>query len=207
MSTNLAEFSIREVGKDLVYNESNVSELQKSNISGLNVLRNYIDSFRNEVAFQDIVKGFETDSEHASLKITTINEALAGEAHPETGIPYETRIVQDFEGKDVEGVFPNFSEVSRFETDLPKDLYKETDATQNQYCNCELKKAFENGSLDVNSFSSRQLEQISNGDKPEGFTWHHSEIPGEMQLVPTDIHSTTRHTGGRAIWGGGSEAR
>lgn len=32
-------------------------------------------------------------------------------------------------------------------------------------------------------------EQI--GGTVEGYTWHHTEIPGKMQLVPTGIHNIT----------------
>ena len=32
-------------------------------------------------------------------------------------------------------------------------------------------------------------EQI--GGTVDGYTWHHTEIPGKMQLVPTGIHNIT----------------
>lgn len=38
-------------------------------------------------------------------------------------------------------------------------------------------------------------EQI--GGHREGMTWHHSEIPGKMELVPYGIHQITPHNGGR----------
>ena len=38
-------------------------------------------------------------------------------------------------------------------------------------------------------------EQI--GGTVDGYTWHHTEIPGKMQLVPTGIHNITTHNGGR----------
>lgn len=28
-------------------------------------------------------------------------------------------------------------------------------------------------------------------------TWHHTEIPGKMELVPFGIHNITPHNGGR----------
>jgi len=34
---------------------------------------------------------------------------------------------------------------------------------------------------------------------PDGFTWHHVQDTKRMQLVPTDIHDATRHTGGVAV--------
>ena len=57
-------------------------------------------------------------------------------------------------------------------------------------------------------FTPRQLEQIRNGEpRISGKTWHHNEVPGKMQLVDSDEHDICRHTGGRSIWGGGSEYR
>jgi hypothetical protein len=34
-------------------------------------------------------------------------------------------------------------------------------------------------------------------DRPEGFTWHHAEDGRRMELVPSDLHETVQHTGGR----------
>ena len=36
------------------------------------------------------------------------------------------------------------------------------------------------------------------GGHVEGFTWHHSEIPGLMEQVPLGIHNVTTHNGGRS---------
>ena len=56
-------------------------------------------------------------------------------------------------------------------------------------------------------FTNEQLEQIRNGDTPDGYVWHHNEELGKMQLVKSDILAQTGHTGGRSLWGGGSEFR
>ena len=32
--------------------------------------------------------------------------------------------------------------------------------------------------------------------RPEGYTWHHHQVDGKMQLVPTGIHTATYHRGG-----------
>ena len=36
----------------------------------------------------------------------------------------------------------------------------------------------------------------------EGMTWHHTEVPGKMELVPYGIHNITLHNGGRSagLW-------
>ncbi|KUP03972.1 endonuclease VII [Bacillus coahuilensis m2-6] len=44
-------------------------------------------------------------------------------------------------------------------------------------------------------------EQI--GGTSKGMTWHHTEVPGKMELVPFGIHNITPHNGGRTkgMWG------
>ncbi|MEW5876279.1 MAG: HNH endonuclease [Candidatus Zixiibacteriota bacterium] len=39
--------------------------------------------------------------------------------------------------------------------------------------------------------------------EPPGYTWHHHQDGRTMQLVPTQIHVATGHTGGVALGGGG----
>ena len=35
---------------------------------------------------------------------------------------------------------------------------------------------------------------------PKGYTWHHHETMGRMQLVHSRIHAQTGHTGGFSLW-------
>lgn len=134
------------------------------------------------------------------------NEHLEGSNHPDTDIPFERRTIE-VNGKTVEGVFPDFDEVSKFETKLDKDMYESSDREQFKECSKKLKEAVENDPELAKQFTDEQLEQIKNGDTPDGYTWHHDAEPGRMQLVPTDIHQKTGHTGGQAVWGGGSKNR
>lgn len=48
--------------------------------------------------------------------------------------------------------------------------------------------------------------KLPGGIRPEGYTWHHSEIEGRMELVPYGIHNTINHKGGRAP-GGWADAK
>lgn len=59
--------------------------------------------------------------------------------------------------------------------ELPKNLWSESDTIQFKW-------------LD---------EQI--GGRPLGYTWHHSEISEQMELVPRGIHNVYNHNGGRTI--------
>lgn len=137
--------------------------------------------------------------------ITTINEGLAGQKYPGTDVEYRKRTFM-LNGEREEGVFPKFR--SEFDTTLPKELRNASDIEQFKYCTQKLASQIETDAELAKQFTPRQLEQIRNGEpRISGLTWHHNEIPGKMQLVDANEHSTCRHTGGRSIWGGGSDYR
>jgi hypothetical protein len=138
-------------------------------------------------------------------ELKTRNEDLEGKKHPETGVPYVRKTVMDAAGNPVEGVFPEFE--SLFDVQLPEDLYQASDNKQVKECNKQLKEAVEKDPELAKKFTPEQLEQIKNGDTPDGYTWHHNEETGKMQLVDTETHAKTPHTGGKVIWGGGQENR
>ena len=49
-------------------------------------------------------------------------------------------------------------------------------------------------------FNAVQNNAIQSGDsKIPGFTWHHHQDSGRMQLVPEIIHKRTGHIGGDAM--------
>lgn len=96
---------------------------------------------------------------------------------------------------------------SAYDAQLPEDKLKSSDREQFKECNSQLKEAVENDSELRGKFDEEQLEQIENGDTPDGYTWHHDADVGKMQLVDTETHQKTGHTGGRSIWGGGTECR
>nr|WP_314741409.1 HNH endonuclease [uncultured Haemophilus sp.] len=109
------------------------------------------------------------------------------------------------DGEKMKGVFPVFD--SAFDAQLPEELYQATDAKQSSECNKQLKDAVNKNPELKAKFTEEQLEQIENGDTPDGYTWHHNEEKGKMQLVDTETHDKTRHTGGRFVWGGGTGSR
>ena len=86
-------------------------------------------------------------------------------------------------------------------------MLKASDKEQFTECNRQLQEHITKNPDTAESFSSEQLEQIRNGDTPDGYSWHHHEELGKMQLVKSDVHALTGHTGGRSIWAGGSEFR
>lgn len=147
----------------------------------------------------------EVDKNVNIEKIKCINEHLEGKKHDITGVKFERKIVDDGEGNLKEGVFPQFK--SEFDAVLLRDEYKSTDSVQFTSANKQLKEAVANDSDLAKKFKPQQLEMIEAGRTPRGYTWHHSEKLGILQLVDTNIHSKTAHTGGRSIWGGGTEKR
>lgn len=146
-----------------------------------------------------------SNTEKISYEIHTRNESLEGDKHPITGVSFERKTVEDADGNEVTGVFPVFD--SEYDAQLPENLYKASDKEQFKECNKQLKEAVEKDPELAKKFTPEQLEQIKNGDTPDGYTWHHNEERGKMQLVDSDIHAKTGHTGGKTIWGGGNENR
>ncbi|HSP79831.1 MAG TPA: HNH endonuclease [Myxococcaceae bacterium] len=54
-------------------------------------------------------------------------------------------------------------------------------------------------------FRPAEVEALArSAEPPPGYTWHHHQDVGRMQLVSFEAHRmATPHTGGMAIWGGG----
>lgn len=176
-----------------------------SNALGIHEVREVAKNSSNEVSKS---KAFENagKAETPRRDLHTINENLEGKTYPNTNVEY-TRKKFTVNGEKVEGVFPSFE--SKFDTKLPKDMWNASDDTQFKQCTKELAHQIETTPDLASKFSQRQLEQIKNFEpRISGLTWHHKEYPpGCMQLVNSDVHSTCRHTGGRSIWGGGSDCR
>ena len=90
---------------------------------------------------------------------------------------------------------------------LPDDMLKARDKAQFKECNLLLNEAISKDPALKSKFTEAQLEQIASEKNPAGYTWHHNEEVGKMQLVDSDLHDLSRHTGGRYMWGGGTSAR
>lgn len=147
-------------------------------------------------------------NEDGVIRYPCRNEHLAGKTNELTGVKYERRIVEAY-GYKVEVVVPKFETV--FDLKLPDGLIRATDRDQFKECNRQLYNAVKEDSELAKCFNAEQLEQIeegmAKGGAPDGFTWHHDAETGRMQLVDSDLHGDSRHTGGKAIWGGGSDFR
>jgi len=159
--------------------------------------------------------GAEADADRAAAanvpdlggveRIDTINASLEGETHPETGVPYESKIVRLSEDEYVQGVFPDFDEV--YADTLPGSMYQASDYEQFAYMNERLAERVAADPAFASQFTEEQIAQILEGETPDGYVWHHAEEPGRMELVSEEVHAQSAHTGGRALWGGGSAYR
>ncbi|MEQ1613894.1 MAG: HNH endonuclease [Hyphomicrobiaceae bacterium] len=94
--------------------------------------------------------------------MTLRNQALAGQKHPVTGIPYDAK------------GFPDFFGVAQKSVSVPHtgDRVKDTTAA--------------NAKAGLSA-------------TPPDMTWHHHQDGYIMQLVPSDVHRATGHTGSIGI--------
>jgi len=153
----------------------------------------------------DLVEGEDVSAAENGDFLVTHNSHLDGQLHPQTGVPYEAQTVELSNGNEVVGVFPLFDGVA--EVEMPPEMYESSDYTHFSYANQELIESVNSNTAISNQFTAEQLEQIYAGETPDGYTWHHHEQAGKLQLVDEEVHATSSHSGGRFIWGGGSDAR
>lgn len=149
--------------------------------------------------------GTESNPEDGIRRVPTRNQHLEGTTHPETGVPFEVKVIKLNNGEIVEVVVPKFE--SKLDVQLPDELLEATDKEQFEECNRQLKEAVENDPELAKQFTEEQLEQIMDGETPDGYTWHHDAETGKMQLVDSEVHMKTGHTGGKVLWGGGKHNR
>ncbi|MFC7422148.1 HNH endonuclease [Iodobacter arcticus] len=121
--------------------------------------------------------------------MTAKNVQLAGQRHPITGVVFDKR------------GYPIFDDVSRFDTKFTTDSFKKASYTdQMKMASNDLWSSIQKKQVNANMFTEAQLRQIQGGaSKIDGYTWHHHQDSGRMQLVPQVIHSKTGHIGGDAM--------
>lgn len=97
-------------------------------------------------------------------------------------------------------MFPVFP--AEYEAKLDESQYLDSDSKQFRACNEQLREAIKQDPELRAKFTEEQIAEIEAGETPTGYTWHHHEEPGRMQLVDSEIHAKTGHLGGKALWGG-----
>ena len=137
-------------------------------------------------------------------ELKTINQSLKNKRHIVTNVLFSEKRIELSDGRKLVGVFPEFD--SCVDIQLPENLYKASFLDQKKYLIGKL-KSMTDDSKQLSELTKRlgqdAIDDIKAGVLPEGFTWHHNEQEGLMQLVDTAIHDATAHTGGMSIWGKG----
>lgn len=136
----------------------------------------------------------------------SLNDHYEGDVHPETSVPFERTEIQ-YAGETISGVYPVFE--SDFSAQLAPSDYELSDSAHEKMANAQLYDAIQHdAALQLSlGLSDDEVSALLHNETPAGYTWHHHEQPGHLQLVDAQTHNDTAHTGGRFIWGGGSEAR
>lgn len=139
-------------------------------------------------------KGEYTGPDEVSLTTRTSREPT---------VPYAEKTI-DVDGLKITGEFPVLD--SRFDVDMPQEYRYASVARQEAYCNQQLRQDYLQHPEKYADLSPQQREDIEQGRKPTGFTWHHNEDVGEhlggrMQLADAETHAHNKHLGGFAIHG------
>ena len=118
-----------------------------------------------------------------------INYKYRNQTHPVTGVPYN---------RNGRAVFD-----SKYDYKLPVHLYREkNEDLQFKRATQALRKRIQRDPVLKKQFTKEQLQQIRRGaPRIDGYSWHHNQRQGILQLVDRDIHNKTAHTGGRITWG------
>lgn len=105
------------------------------------------------------------------------------------------RIIFDSRG------FPIFDGIAKYDTRFISREFSESGYRgQMKMASRDLKSAIERGAVRRKDFNDEQLLAINRGaEKIPGYTWHHHQDSGRMQLIPEDVHSKVRHIGGEAM--------
>jgi hypothetical protein len=98
---------------------------------------------------------------------------------------------------------PVYDKYAAYDTKISTEVVKiENRRDHFKAASLDLKRAIEKGEISASKFNQEQLVAIMKGDvKIPGYTWHHHEDVGRMQLVPKELHNPkTAHIGGFKLW-------
>jgi len=98
------------------------------------------------------------------------------------------------------GNYPDFSGHVALEVELPPHLWNAPDDVQFRWLN---EQAFGAQAGRANPVPWSHGPDVNTETPPHGYTWHHHQQPGRMQLVPFGVHAAVQHSGGRQVWATG----
>ena len=117
------------------------------------------------------------------------NVKLANQSHPKTGVPFDSK------------GFPNFEKDVKYDTRINTKEFRSKGSTgQMRLATKDLAEAIQKGQVRKSSFNTEQLRAIEKGKaKIPGYTWHHHQDTGRMQLIGEYLHHDTGHIGWEAM--------
>lgn len=146
------------------------------------------------ILLKNVLNGKKLSVETITMQTQQLrNGGIAGTRHAVTNVLFD------------DAGFPIFDSI--FSVRMPSTMYTAKDSMHFNYATKQLSKHITSNPSFARQFSSENIQRIHAGFKPKGYTWHHSQKNGVLELVDTNIHQKTSHRGGRAIWGGGGSQR
>ena len=150
------------------------------------------------------IKGWKLDIKEI-LELGGNNSMIVNGIHSITNVRFEEKVIE-YGSKIYRGLFAQFEHV--YSCKISNDLFLKTDYKQFTNATRQLKEQIRETPALAQKFSSKGLQDIMNEkDIIDGFTWHHNEAEGVLELVEREIHRLTSHIGDRNIWGGGTKYR
>ncbi|MPQ25071.1 T7SS effector LXG polymorphic toxin [Bacillus paralicheniformis] len=158
------------------------------NVKNTPLLKELLEDKKKSVLVQAAPYTYK-DSSGATKTINLRMGHLKNDKHPITGVPY-----------DKDG-FPIFK--VKHTLLLDKADYKKTRTAQFSILNKKLSKQIKENPIIQKDLglTDKEVLMLQAGFTPKKYTWHHHQIPGRMELVDSEIHAKTGHTGGQKIWG------
>jgi hypothetical protein len=97
---------------------------------------------------------------------------------------------------------PVYDKYAAYDTKISMDVVKIENRNKHfKAASLDLKRAIEKGEVPRSNFTDQQIIEIMAGEsKITGYTWHHHEDVGRMQLIPEVLHKESAHIGGMGLW-------
>lgn len=188
-------------------------------------LKSYVEQMRvspNKIPVLNLPNIQNLNKESVDRKIKILNSKGAS-----SGVSFKLKTLSHGKFK-VSGIFPDFNQQTLYSTKMPKSMFEESNSVQGMYSTRKLQTEFKHNEesilrklrelnknqeytevvngvkvkLSGEKLLERQIKDLSDPRKTKifGFTWHHNERSGQMDLVIENIHNSIDHIGGQIIW-------
>lgn len=169
------------------------------------------------------------DLEHRQPNVELKRIQFLNDKYKDKNVTFSKRVI-DFGNYKVVSLFPEFDKHSLAKVSIPKGFYEKSNSNQFAYATQLFKEEYKaNPKVVIEKLKKlnsgqvhkvtvdgvtkeikgeellkRQLQDLDSkhGNRIFGFTWHHHEDIGKMELVLSSVHNSVGHTGGNLIWGG-----